>query len=103
MAPGVPGDGGDTVAELDAVALQHLRTLQGVLVNFGVIGPDDGAFDRARHDLLRAVIGRGVLDDPVAEQGPVLHQTKHLNSLLACYLLVPSRVGSRGKGDQTWN
>jgi hypothetical protein len=25
MPPGVPGDGGDAVAELDAVALQHLR------------------------------------------------------------------------------
>src|SRR4029078_1195772 len=77
MAPGVPGDGGDAVAELDAVALQHLRQFQCAPVNFGVIGADYGAFNGSRHNLLRAVILRRVLDDPVTQQRPVLHQTQH--------------------------
>ena len=55
MAPGVPRDGGDAVAELDAVAIEALRDLQCAIVNFGVIGAMNGAFDRPRHDLLRAV------------------------------------------------
>jgi hypothetical protein len=46
-------------------------------MNFGVIGPMNGAFDRSRNDFLRAVIFRCVLDDPVTQQRPVLHQTKH--------------------------
>src|SRR4051794_13011571 len=77
MAPGVPGDRGDTVAELDAVALQHLRDLEGTLVDFGIVGAMDRPFNRARHDLLLAMNPGGVFDDPVAEQGPTLHQTKH--------------------------
>jgi len=36
MAPGVPGDGGDAVTELDAVAIQPLRDFQRAGVNFGV-------------------------------------------------------------------
>ena len=77
MTPGIPGDGGDAVAKLDAVAFQPLRNFQGARMNFGVIGAMNGAFDRPRDDLLRAVILRGVLDNPVAQQRPVLHQTKH--------------------------
>jgi hypothetical protein len=73
MAPGVPGDGGDAVAELDAVAIKALRNLQGAVADFGVIGAMDGTFDRSRYDLLRAVNGGGVLDNPMAKQRPVLH------------------------------
>src|SRR5437870_6961953 len=79
MARGVPGYGGDAVAELDAVALQHLRDFQRALVNFGVIGADNRAFDRAGDDLLRSVIPGRVLDNPVAQQRPILHQTTHPN------------------------
>ena len=77
MAPGVPGDGGDAVAELDAVAVEALRDLQRAIADFGVIGAMDGAFDRSRHDLLGAVDRRGVLDNPVTKQRPVLHQSTH--------------------------
>ena len=77
MAPGVPGDGGDAVAELDAVAIEPLRDFQRARVNFGVIGAMNGTFDRSRDDLLRAVIPRRVLDNPVTKQRPVLHQSKH--------------------------
>jgi len=88
---------GDAVAVLDAVALQHLRDFQRALVNFGVIGPDNGTLDRAGDDLLRAVIPRRMLDDPVTEQGPVLHQTKHPNSPPGALLLAPLRPEAAGK------
>ena len=79
MAPGIPGDGGDAVAELDAVAVEPLRNLQRALVDFGVIGAMDGTFDRSRHDLLGAMDRRGVLHNPVTQQRPILHQSKHTN------------------------
>src|SRR5439155_23600841 len=79
VAPGVPGDGGDAVAELDAVAVQPLRDLQGAVADLDVIGAVDRAFDRARDDFLRSVILGRVLDNPVAQQRPILHQTMHLN------------------------
>jgi len=71
------GDYRAQVPELDAVAIEPLRDFQCAVVNFGVIGAMNGTFDRPRDDLLRAVILRGVLDNPVAQQRPVLHQTKH--------------------------
>src|SRR6185437_1947658 len=62
MAPGVPGDGSDAIAELDAVALQALRDFQGASVNLGVIGAINRAFHAACHNLLGAMeLGR-VLD-----------------------------------------
>ncbi|KAH2824779.1 hypothetical protein KXV85_000373, partial [Aspergillus fumigatus] len=42
-------------------------------------GADDGAFNRAGDDLLRSMIPGGVLDNPVAQQRPILHQTTHPN------------------------
>jgi len=79
MPPGVPCDGGDAVAELDAVTLQALRDLERAGVNFGVIGAMNGAFDRSRHDLLRAVEQRRVFDNAVTKQRPILHQSAHAN------------------------
>ncbi len=87
MAPGIPGDGGDAVAELDAFAIEALRDFQRALVDFGIIGAMDGAFDRSRHDLLGAMDRSGVLDNPVTQQRPVLHQTKHT--------VVPPKMGCR--------
>ncbi|MEY9315059.1 hypothetical protein ABIF29_001858 [Bradyrhizobium elkanii] len=77
VAPGVPGDGGDAVAEVDAVAFQALRDLQCAGMDLGVGGAMNGAFDRPRHDFLRAVIFGGVLNNLVTQQRPILHQTKH--------------------------
>src|SRR5437667_3825969 len=77
MAPGVPGDGSDAVAELDAVAVEPLRDFQCAIADFPVVGAMDRAFDRPRHDLLRAMNERGMLDNPVTQQRPILHQTKH--------------------------
>ena len=77
MAPGIPRDGGDAVAELDAVAIEPLRHLQCAIADFGVIGPMNRAFDRSRYDFLRSMNGRRVLDNPVTKQRPVLHQSPH--------------------------
>src|SRR5258706_4152146 len=73
MTPGVPGDGGDAVAKLDAVAIQPLRHLQRAIANFGVICAMDRDFDRSGYDLLRSMDGSRMLDHPVTKPKPVLH------------------------------
>ena len=77
MPPRVPGDGGDAVADLDAVLVELLADFQGARANFGVIGAMNGSFDRSRHDLLLAMNGCCVIDNPMTQQGPILHQSKH--------------------------
>src|SRR3984957_10821303 len=77
MAPGIPGDGGHAIAELDAVAFQPLRDLQRALVDFSIIGAMDGTFDRPCNDFLLAMDGRRVLENSVTQQRPVLHQSQH--------------------------
>ena len=77
MPPGVPGDGGDAVAELDAVPVQRLRDFQRAIPDLFVVGAMNGPFDRPGDDLLPTVNRSRVFDDPVTKQGPVLHQTKH--------------------------
>jgi hypothetical protein len=80
VARGIPGDGGDAVAELDPGLVQRLRDLQRTFMNLFVGGADDGSFDRSRDDLLVAVNCRRMFENAVAEQGPVLHQTKHTDA-----------------------
>ena len=80
MTPRVPRDGGNTVAELDAVAVEPLGDLQRALVDFGIIGAMDGTFDRPRDNFLLAVDCCRVLENSVTQQRPVLHQTKHMES-----------------------
>jgi hypothetical protein len=46
-------------------------------MDFGIVGTMDRSLHRSRDDLLLAMNLRRVFDDPVAEQGPILHQTKH--------------------------
>src|SRR5262245_37290021 len=77
VAPGVPGNCGDAVAELDALAVEPLRYFQRACMNFGVIGAMNGPFDGARDDLLRAVILRRAFDNPMAQPRPILHQSEH--------------------------
>jgi hypothetical protein len=67
MAPGVPGNGGDAVAELDAVAIQPLRYLQRAVPDFGIIGAMDGTFDRSCDDLLGAMDGRRMFENSVTQ------------------------------------
>ena len=77
MPPGIPGQRRHPVAELDAVFVQPLRHLQGAGAELLVIGFDDRAFDRAGDDFTIAVKRRGMIDDAVAQQRPVLHEPKH--------------------------
>src|SRR4029078_13711062 len=104
MAPGVPGDGGDAVAELDAIAVQPLRYFQRAHMNFGLIGAMNWTFDRPRDDFLRAVILRSVLDNPMAKQRPVLHQSKHTHfPPKICLSPLDPRTIARGPGLSSWN
>jgi len=77
MAPGVPRNGGDTIAELDAVAFQPLRDFKRARVNLGVIGAMNGTFDLPCDDLLCPVKLCGMFENPVTEQRTGLHQPKH--------------------------
>jgi hypothetical protein len=70
------------------VAIELLRDLQRPIMDLPVSGAMDRSFDRSRDDLLTAVNSRRVLDNPMAKQGPVLHQTKHTD--------VPPGVGVIG-------
>ena len=74
---GVPGERGHAVAELDAVLLQALGHLERAGADLRVIGLDDRPLDRPGDDLALAVIGGRVVDDPVQQQRPILHQAEH--------------------------
>ena len=74
----VPGERGDAVAELEAVALQPLRHLQRPRPRLRVCRAHDRPLHRACHDLAIAVLGGGVVEHLVAKQWPLLHQTEHV-------------------------
>ena len=77
VPPGVPGQRRHPVAELDAVLVQPLRHLERALADLPVVRRVDRAFDRARDDRPAAVLDRGMVDDAMAQQRPILHQTEH--------------------------
>ncbi len=45
VTPGIPSDGGDAVAELDAVAFEALRHFQGAIADRNIIGAMNRPFD----------------------------------------------------------
>src|SRR5262249_2119082 len=77
MAPRIPGDGRDAVAELDALAVQPLSDPQRAGADFGVIGAMNWPFDRPSHDFFVAVNRCCVIDNSMTQQGPILHQSEH--------------------------
>ena len=77
MAVGVPGNGADPVAELDAQALQRLGQLLGAPGGVLVAVAMDRALDRARDDLDIGVVARREIDHLGDQQRAVLHQAKH--------------------------
>ena len=81
----VPGQRRDPVAKPEAVALQPLGDLKRPSADFGVGGAHDRTLDRPRHDLTVAVLSRRVVQDLVAQQRPVLHQSEH-RTLLPLFL-----------------
>ena len=85
MAVGVPGDGADPVAELDAQPLQRLGELLGALGRVPIAVAVDRPLDGARDDLDLGIVGGGEVDDLRNQQRTVLHQPKHGVSLFyAC-------------------
>jgi hypothetical protein len=72
-------------------------------VNFGIIGADDRAFDRAGDDFLCAMIPGRVLDNPVAQQRPILHQTTHPNVPPDRYVVLRFRPKYGRTGSKIWN
>ena len=80
MAIGVPGDGADAVAELDAQPLQRLGQLLGALLGIAVAVAVHRAFDRARDDLDVGMVSGGEVDDLRDQQRAVLHQAEHVVS-----------------------
>ncbi len=77
VPPGVPGQRRHPVAELDAVLVQPLRDLQGAGADLLIIGGVERAFDRAGDDLALAMKLGGMVDDPMQQQRPILHQPEH--------------------------
>ena len=77
MPVGVPGDGADPVAELDAQPLQRFGQLLGALVRVLVAVAVDRPLDGARHDLDVGIGGGRIVDDLRDQQRTVLHQTLH--------------------------
>ena len=77
MARGVPRKGRDTISHLVALALEALGSLSRTKMNIAVGRAHDRTLDRARDDLTSAVLPCRMVKNLVAEQWPILHQTKH--------------------------
>src|SRR5215211_4948047 len=77
MPPGVPGERRDAIAKTVTFALQALRNFERACTDAGIGGTMHRAFDRARHHLARAMLDRRMVDDAMAEERPILHQSKH--------------------------
>src|SRR3954467_14147547 len=80
MAPRVPGKRADAVTEFDAILFQALGHAERTTPNIRIVRAMHRPFDGARDDLAPAVLDRRMVDDPVQEQRPILHQTPHLHS-----------------------
>jgi hypothetical protein len=81
MPPGVPGERRHAVAGLQPLARQPLSEPERAGVDGGVVGLVQRAFHRARDDAALRVVLRGVVDDPVDAERPILHQALHRSFL----------------------
>ena len=78
MPVGVPGQRRHPVAAPHPLPLQPLRNLQRPLPDPGIAAaPQAAILDCAAHHFARAVLDRCVVDDPVEQKRPVLHQAEH--------------------------
>ncbi len=78
MPPGVPGERRAAVAIGEAHGVELLGNAQRPRADFLVVGAVDRPLDRARHHLPPAMIDRRMVQELVAKQRPVLHQSQHL-------------------------
>src|SRR5215467_6608664 len=84
MAPRVPGQGRNPVTEFYAVLAEPLGYSEGASADCLIGRRMDRPLDRACNDTPVWVVIRRVVDDTMAEQWPVLHQSKHERSPLYC-------------------
>jgi hypothetical protein len=84
MVAGVPGQRGDAVAGLKTLAGEQLRDLLRAGADTGIGGAHDRPFHRARDDLAVRVLAGSEIDDLVADERPLLHQSKHSVSSQRC-------------------
>ncbi len=77
VPPGVPGQRRHPVAVVHAVAFEPLRHPQAPGADLAVIRGMDRSLDRAGNHRPLAMIDRGVIDDAMAQQRPILHQSEH--------------------------
>ena len=95
VPPGVPGQRRHPVAELDAVLIQPLRDLQRAGADRGVAGLDDRPLDRPGDNLAPAMKRGGVVDNPMQQQRPILHQPEHDVPLLDERFFGPAPLAGR--------
>ena len=78
MAVAVPGQRRHPVAVHDALAGEPFRHGKRAPAHLRIgRAPERPVLDRPADDLARAVLDRGMVDDPVQQKGPVLHQAEH--------------------------
>ena len=77
MAVRIPGERRHAVAERDAGLLQRLGDAARAGMDGAIVRPADRPFHGARDDFAVAVIERGMIENFMDQQRPVLHQTQH--------------------------
>lgn len=77
VAAGVPRQGADSIARLDPQSQQGVGDALGPIADLGVGRAHDRALDRSADHLAMTVPERGMVDDLVEGQRPVLHQALH--------------------------
>src|SRR5215468_9258736 len=95
MPPCVPGERRHTVAEPDAVTFEALGHFKGARANLGVVRGVNGTLNRARNYGPGGVVGRRVVDNPMAQQRPVLHQSEHGVSPQSCLPVLAGYLAKR--------
>src|SRR5690606_9318786 len=77
VTPRVPGERGHAITQLDSFTREALGNLERTQPRLRIGRAVHRPLDRARDDLTRPVLNCGMVDDAVAEERPVLHQSEH--------------------------
>src|SRR5262249_51448253 len=85
------------IAGPDAGLIEALRQAQRARAKLGVGGGVKWAFDRARNDRAFRVVDSGMVDDAMAKERPILHQSAHRVSSQSSFFAT-QRAGSAASG-----
>ena len=77
VAPGVPGECRAAIAKTHAVFVEALGEAQRTAAESAIVGAVDRTFHGAGYDRTIGMRDRGVVENLVAEQRPILHETEH--------------------------